>query len=86
MAEPLYRLYGVTLSSSFPFRYHFERSSGPADLRFVYHGAASERDPPGSEVYSGNGMRLFVSGGSETVVFPGTGTEPRTPQYLIFMP
>ena len=77
--EPAYRLYGLTVGSAFPFRYYLEPSRETPDLRFVYHGVASETDPPGSEVAVGGFggesgrtvMRLFRNGGLETVVFPG---------------
>lgn len=77
--QPSFRLYGVTLESSFPFRYNLEPSAERPDLRFTYRGVAPERDPPGmlvsgsslEEDRSGVPMRLFAGDGWETIVFPG---------------
>jgi hypothetical protein len=77
--EASYRLYGLTITSEFPFRYHLEPSSGAPDLRFVYHGVTEEADPPGEEIAGsflggdsvGTSMRLFRDKARETIVFPG---------------
>lgn len=78
-SEPSYHIYGLTLKSSFPFRYHLKPSYNVPDLRFIYHGVSDRTDPPGVEV-TGNGlgedsgftvMRLFIADDLETIVFPG---------------
>jgi hypothetical protein len=85
-----YSIYGLTMESSFPFRFRLKTTSAAPDFRFVYHGVVEERKPSGREV-SGSCwesdsdqtvMRLFVTDDQETIVFPGIATFECSPDAI----
>lgn len=70
-----YRIYGITFSSSFPFKYKLENSDETPVLEFEYQGIQKDYKISGNEVshyMSGNSiMRLYQGDSHETLVFPG---------------
>ena len=77
-----FKLYGLTLQSDFPFRYHLERSCEEPDVTFFYHGVVPQEDPPGAEVYASPALnrhgesvlRLYAAQDVDTLVFPGVAS------------
>lgn len=69
-----YRLYGLTLRSSFPFRFHFEPSRETPDLLFVYHGVTEEQLPAGTRLTGGSREEGAPAGGPSDDGSPEDGS------------
>jgi hypothetical protein len=79
--EDTYSLYGVTIKTSFNFRYNLKRSTDEPELLFTYDGVRQD-ELEGKLVYERPSPRpggeslvqLYVDGDKETIHFPGACT------------